>query len=179
MNNVIDPKSRVINPFKKDDIDIDNVIKYTHHIPKGIDLKDISQQIHKYELLGDYSKPAPNTPMSHNVQGVKSTYNGESFDSYWEVAFYRYMREIEHHVVVRNYDKYVLYTNAEGKVAKFYYDFEVDGIMSECKGRWRPNDLCKMQQCPQVKFYDGTQIKPMIKELNKAIPKWKEDCALK
>lgn len=176
---VINPKSKVIDPFEKREIDVDNCIKYTRHIPKGIELSDIEKQIHKYELLADYSEPTKPAPLTHNVQGVKTTYNGENFDSYWEVAFYRFKKEIEGHVVVRNYDKYLMYTNAEGKISKFYYDFEVDGMPAECKGRWRPNDLCKMQQCPQVTFYDGVQIKPMIRELNKKFPKWREECALR
>lgn len=118
--------------------------------------------------------------VSKNIQGKPGTAKGIHFDSIWEYAFYTYMTLIEQRYVVRNFDKYFEYTNANGENARFYPDFDVSGLgYCEVKGIYRENDIRKRDQTyGLVKFYDGHQIKPMIARLSNEHPGWNKDYKL-
>lgn len=126
--------------------------------------------------LKDYSKdPFPNTAI-HGPQGKRGiNTEGIKFDSIWEFAFYKYHRDICGAVVERNRFDSIPYTNEAGKPCKFYYDFLVNGQKFEVKGIWRPSDLCKRDQCPDVTFVDSNEMKPIIKELYRRYPNWKQE----
>ena len=98
----------------------------------------------------------------------------EKFDSFAEYTFVTYMREIKHFIVERNIKTYFLtYIDQNGKICKFYYDFKINGIPSEVKGRLTDKDRCKLEQCPDVKWYFQNEINNMGNELDRIIPNWR------
>lgn len=118
--------------------------------------------------------------VSKNIQGKPGTAKGIHFDSIWEYAFYSYMTLVEQRYVVRNLNKYFEYTNTAGENARFYPDFDVSGLgYCEVKGIYRENDIRKRDQTyGLVKFYDGDQIKPMMRRLSNEHPGWDKDYKL-
>lgn len=109
-------------------------------------------------------------------QGKKGYYDGVKFDSMWEYAFYRYHKEICGDVITRNHDEWVPYYDEKGQQRKFFYDFVVNSIPYEVKGILRPSDLLKQQASSGiVTFVLGSEIKPMMKELDANSPNWRED----
>lgn len=161
--------------------DVDESIKYEHRVPRrvgtkgnAVTIKSIEDQIEKYEKLADTREPNQTVGI-HKPQGTKCSYDGEQFDSIWEVAFYRYMKELKGNNVERNHIQSIPYTDENGKLRKFYPDFKVNGQWCEVKGIWRPSDIAKRDACPEVTFYSKSEIKPMLEELNKRIPRWKQD----
>lgn len=115
--------------------------------------------------------------VSKNIQGKPGIAKGIHFDSIWEFAFYTYMTVIEQRYVVRNTQKYLEYTNTAGENARFYPDFDVSGLgYCEVKGIYRENDIRKRDQTyGLVRFYDGSQIKPMMRRLDNEHPDWDKD----
>ena len=97
------------------------------------------------------------------------------FDSYWEFAYYLYQTEKEGKIVERNTSESIEYIDDSGKIAKFYPDFVVAGQYVEVKGWLRPKDRCKMDQCWQVQFVFGDEIKPMIAWLNQNHRNWRDE----
>ena len=65
--------------------------------------------------------------------------------------------------------------NESNKKRKFFYDFNENGLPVEVKGILRPSDACKQDQCPQVRFVFGEEVKDIMKELNKKCPGWRND----
>lgn len=116
---------------------------------------------------------SPNSAI-HRPQGKKGSYDGIKFDSIWEYAYYRYTKEVKGEFIERNTTENLPYF-VNGKECKFYPDFKTAEGFVEVKGIWRERDLQKQAAHPEVKFLDSTQIKPIMKELNKAIPSWKRD----
>lgn len=109
-------------------------------------------------------------------QGTKGQARGISFDSYWEFAFYIYTTEIENRVCIRNTTDSFTYIDEEGKKAKFYPDFKVDGVYYEIKGIYRPNDLLKKDYCTGlVTFLGPAEMKPIIKAVYSYRPNWKDE----
>lgn len=108
-------------------------------------------------------------------QGVQGTYKGIQFDSYWEFAFYLWCVEIQNYSCFRNVTESFSYIDAEGKRARFFPDFKVNGKYCEVKGIYRPNDLLKRDATiGLVDFYGPNEIKPILREVNKKIPNWRE-----
>ena len=89
--------------------------------------------------------------------------------------FFLYMTEKEGKIVERNTSESIEYIDDTGKVAKFYPDFIVSGQYVEVKGWLRPKDRCKMDQCWQVQFVFGAEIKPMIAWLNQHHKNWRDE----
>lgn len=108
-------------------------------------------------------------------QGVKGTANGIKFDSRWEWAFYLYKTEHDGCIVERNQLEKLHYVDENGKLRNFYPDFIVNGMFYEVKGILRPTDQAKMNQCPNVVFVFGEDIKPMQQWLNKHHPNWYDE----
>ena len=141
-------------------------------------VRDMLQVIEHITDLPDISKYTPVVSKCGlgKTQGTKGTARGMQFDSYWEFGFYIYEAEIQGHSVVRNTKDSFDYTNSEGKPAKFYPDFKVDGRFYEIKGRFRPDDLLKREQTQGlVTFLDGAAMKPILKEVYKFRPNWKDE----
>ena len=162
-------------------VDIPDILKYERRLPRRteyqgacITLDSIEDQIEKYSQLADEREPSKSLGI-RKPQGTKCSYDGEQFDSIWEVAFYRYMKELKGNNVERNHMQSIPYTDESGKLRKFYPDFKVNGQWCEVKGIWRPSDIAKRDACPEVTFYSKTELKPMIAELNKRIPRWRDD----
>ena len=154
------------------DIDLLDYVKRAHHIPLRLGMNSINGALIKIE----HTEEAEEQNISLNtrargMQGQKCTYDGQFFDSMWELAFYRYHKEIMFHSVQRNYKDFVTYIDHTGEARKFYYDFVVNGEKYEVKGIWRDKDLAKKAACESfIHFVDKVQIMPMIKELNKKFP---------
>ena len=161
------------------DIDLLDYVKRAHHIPLRLGMNSINGALIKIE----HTEEAEEQNISLNarargMQGQKCIYDGQFFDSMWELAFYRYHKEIMFHSVQRNYKDFVTYIDHTGEARKFYYDFVVNGEKYEVKGIWRDKDLAKKAACESfIHFVDKVQIIPMIKELNKKFPKWRDDAA--
>jgi len=106
-------------------------------------------------------------------QGVSGMGDGNHFDSKWEYGYFVYMRDIKGNTIERNTADYLYYVDAAGKRRKFYYDFVVNGSqLVETKGIFRANDVLKMEQCPQVHFVYGDEMKQILKTLKKEKPDW-------
>ena len=150
-------------------------IKKVHKFPLLLDIVDFEEELDDVSRLDEALLEIKNNVSIHGPQGTKCTYGGESFDSKWELCFYRYHKEIQMDAIERNHKIFLPYTDETGKLRKFYPDFVVNGIYYEIKGIWRPSDITKQNCCPQVKFMDSTDMKPIIKEMNKKIPNWASD----
>lgn len=108
-------------------------------------------------------------------QGTQGTYKGIQFDSYWEFAFYLWCTEIKNYICIRNTTDSFKYTDSHNKVSNFYPDFKVNGEYYEIKGVYRQNDLLKKDATlGLVNFIGPTEIKPIIQEVYKKIPSWKD-----
>lgn len=105
-------------------------------------------------------------------QGISGTGDGIHFDSKWEYGYFIYIRDIEGNTIERNTSDYLYYIDAAGKRRRFYYDFLVASQMVEVKGIFRANDTLKMEQCPQVHFVYGDEMKKILGILKKERPDW-------
>lgn len=114
------------------------------------------------------------TPLKRSLI-EKGTYDSVEFDSKWEAAFYIYFKEIKGCIVERNKEDYIIYLSSECKERKFYYDFKVNGMKYEVKGRFRADDLEKQRQCPEVTFYCAADMKPILKAVNAYKPGWRTE----
>ncbi len=111
----------------------------------------------------------------HGPQGRKCEFNGIKLDSNWELAYYLYMTELKGLSVERNHKEWLPYIDENGNSRKFHWDFTVMGYKKvEIKGIYRPADEQKKAQCPEVEFLDSKDLKPILAELNKRMPNWKE-----
>lgn len=135
------------------------------------------EYLDNFDTIDDV-KCAPNWTSGKGMQGTKGYgKDGTKFDSKWEYAYYIWKKDIKGEFIERNdHEDFIEYTDTNGKLRKFYPDFRVaDGYcFTEIKGIWRDADLCKKDQCPQVRFLDGNDLKPIIQEVNKKIPNWKD-----
>jgi hypothetical protein len=102
--------------------------------------------------------------------------DGNSFDSFWEYTFFKYMRDVEGQSIERNKTDWIAYVGPDGKQHRFYYDFLCGGLKYEIKGQFRESDIEKMKQCPQVIFIQGDEIKRMKEALTNKFGKiWEAD----
>lgn len=124
-------------------------------------------------VLKNWDEPFANAPL-RGPQGQKGTFDGYKFDSIWEYAYYRWSKEIKGNLIERNRYEYLEY-DFDGQTKKFYPDFIENAQFVEIKGIWRPQDLEKKAQHPEVTFLDGTDIKPIIQELNNKLPNWRKE----
>ena len=119
-------------------------------------------------------EPARNAAI-HKSQGEKGTLDGERFDSKWECLVWIYYKKIQCVPCERNHVDSVAYTDSNGQLRKFYPDFKVNGQFVEVKGIYRPDDMCKMEQHPEIQFIDSSNIEPIKKEVEKRFPNWQRD----
>lgn len=109
-------------------------------------------------------------------QGTKGEARGMEFDSYWEFAWYIYQVDIKGNVVTRNTTDAFEYINENNEKARFYPDFKMQGCFHEIKGIFRPNDLLKQDATlGLVTFWGPNEMKPIIREVYKHNPKWKDE----
>lgn len=140
---------------------------------KVVSVEEMDRYIEEIGDKIEFNHPIT-TPLGKSLI-EKGTYDSVEFDSKWEAAFYIYFKEIKGCIVERNKEDYIIYLSADCKERKFYYDFKVNGMKYEVKGRYRPDDFEKQRQCPDVTFYCATDMKPIIQEVNKFKPSWKRD----
>lgn len=108
-------------------------------------------------------------------QGTQGTYKGIQFDSYWEFAFYLWCTEIQGIVCVRNTTDSFKYRDENDQWAHFYPDFKVNGMFCEIKGIYRVKDMLKKEATLGiVQFYGPEEMKPILREVNKKIPNWRD-----
>jgi hypothetical protein len=112
-----------------------------------------------------------NAPLGHAI-AKKGTMDGEKFDSKWEAAFYIYHSKIKCVPCERNHIEYLSYVDDGGKLRKWFPDFKVSGKWFEVKGFFRPSDMHKMEQHPEVEFVDGVAMRLILKEVHKVFPDW-------
>lgn len=105
----------------------------------------------------------------------KGILRGIKFDSKWEAAVYLYYHDVKAIPIERNQSIKVSYLSADGKIRNFYPDFIINGKLVEVKGYFRENDYLKMEQHPEIEFLTSVEINPIIEELNKIMPNWKND----
>ena len=152
-------------------------IKHTHKVPLKLELDDFELEIKDADKLDtsmlDIRYNASAKPIG--PQGIKGEYEAIKFDSKWEYYFYRWCKDIKGYNVDRNKKSYIPYTDESSKLRKFYPDFIVNGQFYEVKGIWRPSDIAKRDQCPTVTFLDGSDLKPLIKELKSKFPNVDKD----
>lgn len=111
------------------------------------------------------------------TQGTKGQFRGMSLDSYWEAAFYIWVVDVRGGTCTRNTTESFYYINSEGKEARFFPDFKTSEFgFAEVKGRFRPDDLLKRDATAGVvTFFDSEKMKPIMKEVNKFNPNWREE----
>lgn len=148
-------------------------IKARLHKMKVVTVEEMDKYIDEIDDKIEFNRPIY-TPLGKNPI-EKGTYDSVQFDSKWEAAFYIYFKEIKGCVVERNHEDYLMYLDTDGKERKFYYDFTVNGVKSEVKGRFRPSDLEKMRQCQEVKFYSAEEMKPIMKAVSEYKPNWRSE----
>ena len=151
--------------------DIRNYVKHRHKLPPDITEEEMSIYIEMADVLDDEELKA-NAAKGPVVKIKKGSADGETFDSKWEYAVWLYYKYIECTTVERNHAEFVFYTDTTGKKRKFFYDFIICGLPVEVKGRYRPSDLCKMEQHPEIKFLDASNIKHILKAVYKEFPDW-------
>lgn len=140
---------------------------------KVVSVEEMDRYIGEISEKIEFNHPIT-TPLKKSLI-EKGTYDSVEFDSKWEAAFYIYFKEIKGCVVERNKEDYIIYLSSECKERKFYYDFKVNGMKYEVKGRWRNDDLEKRKQCPDVIFYSAVEMKPILKAVNAFKPNWRSD----
>lgn len=152
-----------------------------HHHPlraQSLTEKDIEDYLFNMEHIGEMvEKMEPTLTITgrSKQQGVKGTAQGEKFDSKWEYIYYLYVKEVRGEYIRRNHEEWVPYYDENGKERKFYPDFCINGGYAEVKGRFRPSDLCKMEQHPEILFISADDMKEIRKEVYKKCPKWESD----
>lgn len=166
-------KIKVYGKDSTDEIDMDEHLQLPADVASPEDMKDYINSFKEDEPL-DPEQKEKKTKKNHSFQSVSGTADGVHFDSKWEYAYYLYVKEIEGHSIERNTGDYLYYIDAAGKRRKFYYDFIVDGNPYEVKGIFRANDVLKMEQCPQVVFIYGEEMKRILKTVNKELPGWEK-----
>lgn len=162
---------RVIYPMDGgEDIKVEKIKGTFYTIPEEIEEYQNSLE---NGILKNWDEPFQNTGI-HGPQGQRGMYDGYKFDSIWEYAYYRWSKDIRGNLISRNRFEYLEY-EFEGYTRKFYPDFEENAQFVEIKGIWRPADLEKKAQHPEVIFIDGDDIKPIIEELNNKLPNWRKE----
>lgn len=117
-----------------------------------------------------------NTPL--NKTNIKKGYdiNGNTYDSFAEYTFFKYMTLVEKATVERNEkSEYLDYYDENNKLRKYYPDFKVNGVWCEVKGRYTEKDRCKREQHPEVEWYFQEDINRFRQYLNQNFPDWKKD----
>lgn len=142
---------------------------------KLIDIEELDDRIDDTVRLKHLQPTLTCSGKMYHQQGYKGMARGIKFDSLWEFIFFLYQTEHEGAVVERNTSESMDYIDDTGKPCRFYPDFVVNGEYVEVKGWLRPKDRCKMDQCWQVRFVFGDEIKPMIAWLNQHHPGWRDE----
>lgn len=120
------------------------------------------------------------TPISKcglgKTQGIKGIFRGIQCDSLWEAAWYLYQTEIKGNVVFRNNRESFPYTDENGKKARFFPDFKMNGQYHEVKGIFRANDALKRDATiGLVMFWGANEMKKILTIVNKHSPNWKDE----
>ena len=169
-------KPKLLKPYCKSKIDtpdMDEHVQLPADVATPQDLRDYIDSFHDDEGAIDLEDKKLKD-QKKGWQSVSGSAHGIHFDSKWEYAFYVYAKNIEGWSIDRNNSDYLYYLDASGKRRKFYYDFIVNGQPYEVKGIFRANDTLKMEQCPQVTFIYGEQMKKILKLVRKEFPDWEK-----
>jgi hypothetical protein len=150
---------------------IQHYLKTRHQFPKNATQEDYDVWIEEIDKL---DIPDPRYTPIKKSEIKKGIAEGIKFDSVWEYIVYIYYKKIKCIPCERNRTEFLLYIDPKGKTRKFFPDFLVSGKLLEVKGQFRPNDMCKMEQCPQVEFIDAEAIKPIKKEVEKFYPNFED-----
>lgn len=156
----------------------DEELKFMKQRPNSsykVENKELDNFERSFDEVYNFDSDLKGNTATHGPQGHKGTYDSIKFDSVWEYAYYRWSKEIHGNVIERNRTEYFIYYDESNKKRKFFYDFNENGLPVEVKGILRPSDACKQDQCPQVRFVFGEEVKDIMKELNKKCPGWRND----
>lgn len=94
-------------------------------------------------------------------KGKSGWYNGIWCDSSWELAFLIY--HLENNIPIKRFEGFFEYT-WEGKVHKYYPDFEVEENIYELKGILSERELEKIKQAPRkITILVEEDMKPYLK----------------
>lgn len=166
-------KIKVFGKDTTDELDMDDHLKLPADVASPEDLQDYIESFHGEDFdEDDIERLGKKDKKNHSFQSVSGSAEGVHFDSKWEYAYYVYIKNIQGGTIERNTGDYFYYIDAAGKRRKFYYDFIVNGCPYEVKGIFRANDVLKMEQCPQVTFIYGEEMKRILKEVRKEFPEW-------
>jgi len=154
-------------------MDIKKYIETRHQFPKTFTIEQMEEFIEQSEDL-DMPEPRVNAALKKSPI-KKGMMDGEKFDSQWEAAVWIYYKKIKCVPCERNRIEVLVYFDINGKKRKFIPDFKISGRFVEVKGQYRDSDLAKMEQHPEVEFIDSTNIGPLLTEVNKLFPNWKND----
>lgn len=156
----------------------DDELKFMKQRPNNsykVENKELDVFERSFDEVYNFDSDLKGNTAIRGPQGHKGTYDSVKFDSIWEYAYYRWSKEVQGNVIERNRTEYFIYYDDSNKKRKFFYDFNENGLPVEVKGILRPADLCKQDQCPQVRFVFSEEIKDIMKELNKKFPGWRND----
>lgn len=141
-------------------------------------LRDMKRAIETITELPSVTKFVPVTTKCGlgKTQGTKGMFRGMECDSYWEAAWYIYQVDILGNVVIRNTTDSFAYINENNEKARFYPDFKMQGQYHEIKGIFRTNDILKQDATlGLVTFWGPNEMKPIIREVYKQFPNWKNE----
>lgn len=156
----------------------DEELKFMKQRPNSsykVENKELDNFERSFDEVYNFDSELKSNTATRGPQGHKGTYDSIKFDSVWEYAYYRWSKEIHGNVIERNRTEYFIYYDETNKKRKFFYDFNENGLPVEVKGILRQSDACKQDQCPQVRFVFGEEVKDIMKELNKKCPGWRND----
>jgi|GEM_PF-4201823 len=153
-------------------VNISEYIKQRHQVP----IANISDYTEYIEHCCDVKLESPklNSPIKKSII-EKGIAEGQKFDSKFEYCFWLYHKYIKGNSIERNSSEYLSYTNSDGKIKKYYFDFYVNGVKTELKGYMRADDFLKRDQHPEVNWIMQSDCKDIIKEVYKRFPHWKDN----
>ena len=166
-------------PLILDDVNQDDdELKFMKQRPTAsykVENKGLDSFERSFDEIYNFDTDLKNNTAIRGPQGRKGIYDSIKFDSIWEYAYYRWSKELHGNVIERNRTEYFVYYDETNKKRKFFYDFLENGLPVEVKGILRPSDACKQDQCPQVRFVFGDEVKQIMKELDQKCKGWRND----
>jgi hypothetical protein len=147
----------------------------TRHLLRVAEVDEHAKRIEDFNRLVPLQLK-PNAAIKKTIVR-KVIADGIKYDSLWERAYHIYQSKIMGVPCERNRTEWLPYVD-NCKTKKWFPDFKCEGRWVEVKGFWRPLDFIKMEQHPEVKFVDGSEMRDIVKEVTKMFPDWKNQCTV-